>query len=210
MKKLYINQYAPNPRKPILLMQAKGLDIYNLDDLQIIEVDFAKDEQSTDEFARINPLKLVPVLTLEDGTIINDSQAICEYLDKTYGQTSLMGQGAVHRAKVCAMRRAAELEVLYPYMLAFQHGHPSKAHRVEQVAEFVPKSIKRAVDALPYFEAILKDHDYLVDNALSFADIVLYLALDFGRVHKVKPTEQSDGVARFYSRMNEKFGMKKP
>ncbi len=207
MKKLYLNRVAPNPRKPIILMQAKGLDLFNIHDIEVIEVDFAKGEQMDEEFSKINPLQLVPVLQLADGTVINDSQAICEYLDRVYGETSIMGHDVIHRAKVCAMRRTAELEVLYHYMMAFQHGHPSKAHRVDQVPEMAEKSIARAKKAFPYFENILKDHEYLVNDQLSFADIVLYLALDFGRVLKVRPTEQGEGIARFYTMMNDRFGM---
>ncbi len=206
MKKLYINPKAPNARKPVLLLKAKGIDIYELDDLEVIHIDFAKKEQLTDEFAALNPLKLVPVLELDDKTIINDSQAICEYLDRVYGENSLMGHDVVHRAKVCAMRRTAELEVLYPFMLGFQHGHPSKADRIDQVVEFAPKAVERGVEALSYFENILKDNTYLVNNQLSYADIVLYIALDFGRVHKVKPTQQGEAIARFYTMMNDKFG----
>lgn len=209
MKKLYLSRMAPNPRKPIVLMAAKGLDIDNIDDIEVIEVDFAKGEQMSEEFAKINPLKLVPVLVLQDGTVLNDSQAICEYLDRVYGERTVMGNDVVQRAKICSMRRVAELEVLYPLMMAFQHSHPSKAQRVDQVPEFAPKSVQRAIDALPYFENVLKDHDYLVDNQLSYADIVLYLALDFGKVLKVDPTAQGDGLARFYTKMNQQFGLKK-
>ena len=209
MKKLYLSRMAPNPRKPIVLMAAKGLDIDNIDDIEVIEVDFAKGEQMSEEFAKINPLKLVPVLVLQDGTVLNDSQAICEYLDRVYGERTVMGNDVVQRAKICSMRRVAELEVLYPLMMAFQHSHPSKAQRVDQVPEFAPKSVQRAIDALPYFENVLKDHDYLVDNQLSYADIVLYIALDFGKVLKVDPTAQGDGLARFYTQMNQQFGLKK-
>lgn len=208
MKKLYLTRKAPNPRKVIILMQAKGIDIDNIDDLEVIDIDMAKGEHLTEDFVSINPLKLLPVLVLEDGTVLNDSQAICEYMDRVYGERSVMGNDVVQRAQVCSLRRTAEFEVLYNFMLAFQHSSPSKAHRVDQVLEFAPKSVERAVNILPYFEDILKDNDYLVGNQLSYADIVLYIALDFGRLLKVDPAAQSDGIVRFYNRMNERFGFK--
>lgn len=93
-------------------------------------------------------------------------------------------------------------------MLAFQHSHPSKAQRVEQVPEFVAPSIARAVKALVYFETLLEGHEYLVGDQLSFADIVLYLGLDFGKVLQVNPNEQGDNLARFYQMMNERFSIK--
>ena len=208
MKKLYVTRTAPNPRKALILLASKGIDIDDMDDLDVIDIDFAANEQMSDAFTKINPMQTVPVLTLDDGTVLNDSQAVCEYLDRVYGERSVMGNDVVQRAQVCSMRRIAEFEVLYNFMLAFQHSHPSKAQRVEQVPEFVAPSIARAVKALAYFETLLEGHEYLVGDQLSFADIVLYLGLDFGKVLQVNPNEQGDNLARFYQMMNERFSIK--
>lgn len=208
MKKLYVTRTAPNPRKALILLASKGIDVDDMDDLDLVDIDFATNEQMSEAFTKINPMQTVPVLTLDDGTVLNDSQAVCEYLDRVYGERSVMGNDVVQRAQVCSMRRIAEFEVLYNFMLAFQHSHPSKAQRVEQVPEFVAPSIARALKALPYFENALKGHDYLVGDQLSFADIVLYLGLDFGKILKVNPNEQGDNLARFYQMMNERFSIK--
>ena len=208
MKKLYVTRTAPNPRKALILLASKGIDVDDMDDLDLVDIDFATNEQMSEAFTKINPMQTVPVLTLDDGTVLNDSQAVCEYLDRVYGERSVMGNDVVQRAQVCSMRRIAEFEVLYNFMLAFQHSHPSKAQRVEQVPEFVEPSIARALKALPYFENALNGHDYLVGDQLSFADIVLYLGLDFGKILKVNPNEQGDNLARFYQLMNERFSIK--
>lgn len=208
MKKLYVTRTAPNPRKALILLASKGIDIDDMDDLDVIDIDIMQNEHMTAEFTKINPMQTVPTMTLDDGTVLNDSQAICEYLDRVYGERSVMGNDVVQRAQVCAMRRTAEFEVLYNFMLAFQHSHPSKAQRVDQVPEFVEPSIARAIKALPYFEAALTDRDYLVTDHLTFADIVLYLGLDFGKVLKVNPTKHGDNIARFYTMMNERFSIK--
>ena len=208
MKKLYVTRTAPNPRKALILLASKGIDVDDIDDLDVVDIDFATNEQMSEAFTKINPMQTVPVLTLDDGTVLNDSQAVCEYLDRVYGERSVMGNDVVQRAQVCSMRRIAEFEVLYNFMLAFQHSHPSKAQRVEQVPEFVAPSIARAIKALPYFENALKGHDYLVGDQMSFADIVLYLGLDFGKILKVNPNEQGENLARFYQMMNERFSIK--
>ena len=208
MKKLYVTRTAPNPRKALILLASKGINVDDMDDLDLVDIDFATNEQMSEAFTKINPMQTVPVLTLDDGTVLNDSQAVCEYLDRVYGERSVMGNDVVQRAQVCSMRRIAEFEVLYNFMLAFQHSHPSKAQRVEQVPEFVAPSIARALKALPYFENALNGHDYLVGDQLSFADIVLYLGLDFGKILKVNPNEQGENLARFYQMMNERFSIK--
>ena len=208
MKKLYVTRTAPNPRKALILLASKGIDVDDMDDINVIDIDFAKNEQMSEAFTKINPMQTVPVLTLDDGTVLNDSQAVCEYLDRVYGERSVMGNDVIQRAQVCSMRRIAEFEVMYNLMLAFQHSHPSKAQRVEQVPEFVAPSIARAVKAMAYFESILEDREYLVGEQLSFADIVLYLGLDFGKVLKVDPNDQGKNLARFYQMMNERFSIK--
>ncbi|MEN6668979.1 glutathione S-transferase family protein [Psychrobacter sp. B38] len=207
MKKLYITRTAPNPRKALILLASKGIDVDDMDDIDVVDIDFAANEQMSEAFTTINPMQTVPVLTLDDGTVLNDSQAVCEYLDRVYGERSVMGNDVVQRAQVCSMRRIAEFEILYNYMLAFQHSHPSKAQRVEQVPEFVAPSTARPSKALAYFETVLEGHDYLVGDQLSFADIVLYLGLDFGKLLKVNPTEQGKNLARFYEKMNERFSI---
>ena len=207
MKTLYLTRYAPNPRKAVLLLASKGIDVDNMDDLNVVDIDLAKKEHYTEEFSAINPMHTVPTMTLSDGTVLNDSQAICEYLDRVYGERSVMGNDVVQRAKVCSMRRIAEFEVLYNFMLAFQHSSPTKAERVDQVPELAPKSIERAIKALPYFESALDGNDYLVNNQLSFADIVLYIGLEFGgRALDFEPTAHGDNLARFYKAMDAKFG----
>lgn len=209
MKTLYVTRTAPNPRKALILLASKGIDIDDVDDLDLVDIDISKSEHMTDAFTQMNPLQTIPVMLLDDGAVLNDSQAICEYLDRVYGERSVMGNDVVQRAQVCAMRRIAEFEVLYNFMLAFQHSSPSKAQRVEQVPEFVAPSIARAVKALAYFETVLEGREYLITEQLTFADIVLYIGLDFGKALKVNPTKQGDNLARFYRMMHERFSNQK-
>lgn len=207
MKTLYVTRTAPNPRKALILLASKGIDADDMDDLNIVDIDLSKQEHMSDAFTKMNPMQTVPVLTLDDSTVLNDSQAVCEYLDRVYGERSVMGNDVVQRAQVCAMRRIAEFEVLYNFMLAFQHSNPAKAARIDQVPEFAEKSVARAIKALPYFEAALEGREYLVTDHLTFADIVLYIGLDFGKALKVDPREQGENLARFYEHMHARFSL---
>lgn len=207
MKTLYVTRTAPNPRKALILLASKGIDADDMDDLNIVDIDLSKQEHMSDAFTKMNPMQTVPVLTLDDGTVLNDSQAVCEYLDRVYGERSVMGNDVVQRAQVCAMRRIAEFEVLYNFMLAFQHSNPAKAARIDQVPEFAEKSVARVIKALPYFEAALEGREYLVTDHLTFADIVLYIGLDFGKALKVDPREQGENLARFYEHMHARFSL---
>lgn len=210
--KLYTADFPPNPRKVECLLKAKDLDINNIHSLEVVYLDLAKGDTKTPEFLAVNPLGLLPVLVLDDGTILNDSQAVCDYLDSRLEGNGkrLMGSDAVQRARITAMTRNAEFHVLYNVMLAFQHGHPARASD-PQVAGMAENSLERVKKALLYFDKLLANHKYLLDDRMTFADIVLYLGLDFGRVMKLSPKDASvvgENVARFYEMMNEKFGRK--
>ncbi|MFO1382590.1 MAG: glutathione S-transferase N-terminal domain-containing protein [Moraxella osloensis] len=59
------------------MLKVKELDINDIHNLQVINVDIGKNEQNSPEFLAVNPLGLLPVLVLDDGTVLNDSHAIC-------------------------------------------------------------------------------------------------------------------------------------
>lgn len=208
--KLYTADFPPNSRKVEYLVRVKGLELSDIHNLHVIDIDLGKGDQKTPEYSAINPLQLVPVLVLDDGTVLNDSQAICDYLDahlKGNGK-QVMGSDPVQRAQITAMTRNAEFHVLYNMMLAFQHGHPSRATLSPQVPGMAEDSIGRIKKALPYFDGLLAKHKYLLGDRLTFADIVLYVGLDFGRVMKFNPKDATlvgTHVARFYEQMHERL-----
>lgn len=51
------------------------------------------------EFLAMNPAGDVPVLIERDGTILSNSQVICEYLDEVYPEVNLIGRDPVQRAE---------------------------------------------------------------------------------------------------------------
>ncbi len=211
--KLYTADFPPNTRKIECLLKAKGETLDNIHNLQVIHLDLSQHQQRSEAFTAINPLQLLPVLVLDDGTILNDSQAVCDYLDSRIEGNGKrwMGSDTLQQARITAMTRNAEFHVLYNMMLAFQHGHPARAGANTQVSGMSEDSLARVKKALPYFDAILAQHKYLLDDRLTFADIVLYIGLDFGRIMKFNPKDASvvgEHVARFYEMMHEKFGKK--
>lgn len=52
------------------------------------------------EFLALNPAGLVPVLVEEDGSVIAESSAICEYLEELHPEPGLLGDSPAARAEV--------------------------------------------------------------------------------------------------------------
>lgn len=73
--KLYSHPVSPFARKARIIAHELGLK------LEIIDVVARNDES----LRRLNPLKQIPILVLDDGSSLFDSPVICEYLNHTGG-----------------------------------------------------------------------------------------------------------------------------
>ena len=115
--KFYDCTTAPSPRRVRIFLAEKGIDV----DTQ--QIDLRTGEQFSDSFRAINPDCTVPVLTLDDGTVLSEVFAICQYLEETQPEPPLMGTDARDRALVEMWQRRMEFEVSMPSMHAFRHTH---------------------------------------------------------------------------------------
>jgi maleylacetoacetate isomerase len=74
-------------------------------------VNLLKGEEGSREYRRYNPQGLVPALELENGQILTQSLAICEYLDETYPETPLLPADPIQRAEVRAFAQAIACDI---------------------------------------------------------------------------------------------------
>ena len=77
--KLYSSPATPFGRKAAIVAREHGiaLDIVNVNPFE------------SEELERLNPARLIPVLAMDDGTVLYDSHAICAYFDEIGGGPSL-------------------------------------------------------------------------------------------------------------------------
>jgi len=90
MRTLYHLWLHPFSRKVRVALVEKGLEF----DLKIEKI-----WERRTEFLAINPAGDVPVLLEEDGTVLTDSNVICEYLDEVYNTMDLIGREPLGRAE---------------------------------------------------------------------------------------------------------------
>ena len=81
--KIYDSKTAPNPRRARIFLAEKGVQV------PYEEVDIVKADNRSAEFRKKNPLGVLPVLELNDGTCIAESVAICRYFEETHPQPPL-------------------------------------------------------------------------------------------------------------------------
>ena len=89
--RLHDCQTAPSPRRVRIFLAEKGIV------LPMVQVDLRHGEQLTPAFRALNPWCTVPVLELDDGTVISEAIAICHYLEAIHPEPALMGASSSWR-----------------------------------------------------------------------------------------------------------------
>lgn len=90
MRTLYHVWLHPFSRKVRLALAEKKLDF---------ELQVEKIWERRTAFLAMNPAGDVPVLVENDGTILSNSQVICEYLEEVYPEINLIGRDPIQRAE---------------------------------------------------------------------------------------------------------------
>ena len=67
---------------------------------EVIDINLMQGKQRDEAFAKINPMKALPALILDDGTVLFESLAILEYLDETHPNPPLLPKEPKARARV--------------------------------------------------------------------------------------------------------------
>lgn len=129
--------------------------------------DGGKEVRQTAEFAQLNPLRQVPVLT--DGEhVITDSHAILVYLVKRYAPDShWLPEDPFQAAEVQKWLSRAAGEVRYG---------PASARMVKQFSapELYESALKVSAKFLPQLEQHLENHEFLATERATIADLACY------------------------------------
>ena len=114
--KFYDCRTAPSPRRVRIFAAEKGIE------LDTVQVDLASGEQFGDAFRALNPDCVVPVLQLDDGTLITEVLAICQYLEELHPEPALIGATAAERAKSVMWATKVEQQGLVAARDAFRNS----------------------------------------------------------------------------------------
>lgn len=190
--KLYDSAMAPNPRRVRIFLAEKGVTV------PTVQVDIAKADNRKPEYLAKNPLGGVPILELDDGTVIAESVAICRYFEETHPNPPLMGTDARDRALVEMWQRRMEYEVALPIMQTFRNTHDFFKGRIPQVAEYGEVCRKAAESRLGWMDGELASRKFVAGDAFTIADITLLVGIDFGRVSRIKIAPDQKNLQRWY------------
>jgi glutathione S-transferase len=196
--KLY-NSIGPNPRMVRMFMAEKGFDIPKVD------VDLMGGENRREAYtSKVNPAGQCPALELDDGTVLAEITAICEYVDEKKKDTpSLIGDTPEERATTRMWTRRIDLNIAEPALNGFRFSQGLKLfeNRIRCIPEAADGLKATAQDRLKWLDGLMGDKPFVAGGKLSMADIMLFAMVDFmGQVGQPLPTDCKNLTA-WYGRM---------
>jgi glutathione S-transferase len=172
----FYNSIGPNPRVVKMFMAEKGLDIPR------VEIDLMKGENRQAAYGAVNPSGTTPALELEDGVILAETTAICEYLEELHPSPPLIGSTPIQRAETRMWVRRIDLGVAENMANGFRFSQglamfQNRVHCIPQAADDL-KAV--AQEKLSWLDRLIAGRQWIVGDRFTLADILLYCFLDFG------------------------------
>ncbi|WP_293677020.1 glutathione S-transferase family protein [uncultured Phenylobacterium sp.] len=171
------NSLGPNPHTVRMFAAEKGID------LPLQEIDVIGGEHRRPPYSTLNPMMQTPAFEADDGQIIVELTAICEYLEELHPNPPLIGATPGERAETRMWVRRLDLNII--------EGR-SRAGRATMGRAFYIDKIKLlSVEAAEELRAVVEDRIVWLDGQVagktwicgdrfSLADIMLYCFMAFG------------------------------
>jgi glutathione S-transferase len=167
---------APNPRRVRMFLAEKSVEI------PLVQINTRERAQFDESFVAINPLSMVPVLELDDGTCIAESVAICRYIEELHPEPPAS-------------------EVVRNALPMFEdRGLSGMPGGVPQI----PALVERGKQSLGRFFALLHrqlaDNSFVAGEAFTIADITAFVTIEFAKRADVEvPERGTENVVRWHA-----------
>ncbi len=194
----FYNSVGPNPRMVRMFMAEKGIDIPK------VEVDLRGGENRREPYLKVNPSGQCPALELDDGTVLAEITAICEYLDEKKKDTpSLMGDTPEERAKTRMWARRIDLNIVEPAANGFRFSEGLKLfqNRIRCIPEAADGLKATARDKLAWLNGLMGSNPFVCGAKLTMADILLFAFVDFMKQVGQPLDPANANLAAWYERM---------
>ncbi len=195
--KLY-NSLGPNPRLVRLFMLEKAIPLP-----ETVEIDILGGENRKPSFLGRNPSGQMPALELDDGTVLAETVAICEYLEEKKPEPALIGSTPEERARTRMWTRRVEIKITTPLTDGFRYGEglamfKDRMRVIPQAADDLKATAR---DGIAWLDALMDGREFIAGPRPTLADLLLYAFLDFaGGVGQ--PLDRGHArVAKWFDRM---------
>lgn len=131
-----------------------------------------KGEHRLPEYLAVNPQGLLPSLALDDGSVLTQSLAICEYLDERHPEPPLLPANPVERAQVRAFAQFIACDIHPLQNLKVLKALAASGQSEDEVQAWARTVIEGGFDAL---EALIAHHagPFAFGDRPTLADVCL-------------------------------------
>jgi glutathione S-transferase len=197
----FYNSIGPNPRVVKLFMAEKGVE------LPEVTVDLRGGENRRAPYnVDVNPAGQTPALELDNGHVLTEVTAICEYLEERFPDPALIGTTPEARANTRMWTRRVDLKICEPLVNGFRfaEGLPVFEPRLRCLPEAAEGLKATAQDGIRWLDPLIAGRSFIAGDALSLADVMLFAFLDFGATVGQPIDPAATNVQRWYERMKSR------
>jgi glutathione S-transferase len=174
----FYNSIGPNPRMVRMFMAEKGFEVPK------VEVDLLAGENRREAFLQVNPAGQLPALELDDGTVLAEITAICEYIDEAKKDTpSLIGDTAAERGVTRMWTRRIDLNIAEPGANGFRYSEGLKLfrNRIRCIPAAADDLKATSREWLAKLDGMMGSKPFIAGAKLTMADVLLFAFLDFAK-----------------------------
>jgi glutathione S-transferase len=202
--KLYTFDLAPNARRLQLFLNYKGIEI------ETQQIDLGTLEQHGEEYAAINPLRTIPALQLDDGTLLTEVIAQVTYLESQYPDKPLMGSTGQEKALVLNWDHLLLISGFMAVANMFRNTVKAFADRAStgelklaQIPELAGRGKLQLDDFWPRIDKRLGESQWLASDNFTYADIDLFCLVEFCSWVKEGIPENCANVKAWHARASD-------
>lgn len=197
--KIIQTERAPNPRRVRIFLAEKGIEV------PFEERSLMDNELKSGDFTSLNPLQRVPILVLDDGTVVSETIAICRYFEAQQKAPALFGETPLEEATIEMWQRRIELNLFYHVTQVFRHLNPKMAHlEVPQVPAWGEANKAKVDEMLAILDGQLALSAYVAGADYSVADITTLVTIDFMKPARIEVPDRHQNIARWYGEVSSR------
>jgi glutathione S-transferase len=183
-----------------MFMAEKGIT------LPTIELDILGAENRKPPYTDKNPGGQMPALELDNGSVLGETVAICEYLEDKHPTPALIGSTPEEKAEERMWQRRIELNITENLYNGFRYAEglqmfKDRMHCLPEAATGLKAIVQ---EKLAWLDKLMEGKTFIAGNRLTLTDIILYVALDFGTGVGQKIDPNLKNIAAWFKRMNER------
>jgi glutathione S-transferase len=206
MKCYDFDVFAPNPWTVWIFAREKGIEL----ERHVIDL-LARENRREPFLSRINPMGELPAIETDDGHVICEVTAICEYLEELKPDPPLIGRTPLERAETRMWVRRIDQKIAEPIGEGFSYDEgraffaadlekPGVLSKPLMPVEAARVYKQKAFDKLRWLDGYVAGRTWICGERFSLADIFLYCFLQFGENHGMPIPEDCPWARDFFRR----------